>query len=169
MKRRRRLLASCIAAILTRRQSSRLTGYEKSSGAEGEKLTSCSIEPPPIEGSPIFSRRAYKTPRTVLTGAARRNTRSRPARLRAPWTILPGISLAGPQPTRRGEVALRETPQNILRSTASAPARASNTVRTGKTIDDAAETFTAESGMVNLPWYHSLIHFHLFFREVFLV
>ena len=36
--------------------------------------------------------------------------------------------------------------------------RYSNTVRTGQALPEPAKTFTAESGMVNLPYYHSFVH-----------
>ena len=42
-------------------------------------------------------------------------------------------------------------------------------MRTGQTLSEPAKTFTAESGMVNLPYYHSFVHvdhFLLFPRVV---
>ena len=60
----------------------------------------------------------------------------------------------------------RDSPGNILPETSSAPARAKYTVRTGKMIEDAAETFTTESGMVKMPCDHSLIHVEQLVREL---
>ena len=70
-----------------------------------------------------------------------------------------------PYPTRSCEVEFRDSPGSILPETSSAPAGAKYTVGTGKAIDDAAETFTTESGMVKMPCDHSLIHIHHLFRE----
>ena len=54
----------------------------------------------------------------------------------------------------------------ILSNTASAPGSRPNTVQTGQTLSEPAKTFTNESGMVNLPCDHSLIHVEQLFRKL---
>ena len=114
-------------------------------------------------------------PKTARTGfffdpwargsAAARNTLVPCALSRASWTIPAGGRPFRPHPTRACEVSLRDSPDKILPETSSAPAGAKYTVGTGKAIEDAAETFTTESGMVKMPCDHSLIHIHHLFRE----
>ena len=113
-------------------------------------------------------------PKTARTGfffdpwargsAAARNTLVPCALSRAGWTIPAGGRPCRPHLTRSCEVWLRDSPHSILHETSSAPSRAKYTVGTGKAIDDAAETFTTESGMVKMPCDHSFIHFHHLIR-----
>ena len=71
---------------------------------------------------------------------------------------------ASTYPTRSCEVEFRDSPGSILPETSSAPAGAKYTVGTEKMIENAAATFTTESGMVKMPCDHSFIHIHHFIR-----
>ena len=97
-------------------------------------------------------------------GRGRERGARHPARCGALRAMLAGDSLGRPQPTRCGEVSLRESAHSILSNTESAPSPRSNTLRTVETLSEPAKTFTAESGMVNLPYYHSFVHVDHFFR-----
>ena len=63
-----------------------------------------------------------------------------------------------------GEVGRRESAHNILSNTVIAPAGTPTLCEPAKADMLPCLAFTAESGMVNLPYYHSFVHVDHFYR-----